>query len=240
MNPFHHSTGGLSARDGAERPRRRSLRTFPRSTWMGNRPTVTTGQIRFSVIAKERRANIWLAPVSQSRNITHEIKSRMRAMDPGEPGGPARTRRPARSSSPKNRGTVGDKSTLAVAERGPPSIRHDGPAAQLLFLPYPGALPRAVGKLRPADQHSVAALRSIGIAPHASVCPATRELPVERQRKISLMCDVSNCRGGRLGQRMRLHSYGPPPGSASPKARRPRGGAGSGCRPGNVDCDGVG
>jgi CTP synthase len=39
-------------------------------------------------------------------------------------------------------------------------------------------------------QHSVAALRSIGIQPDAIVCRADRELPQGIKRKISLMCDV--------------------------------------------------
>jgi CTP synthase len=39
-------------------------------------------------------------------------------------------------------------------------------------------------------QHSVAALRSIGISPDAIVCRSDRELPDNVKRKISLMCDV--------------------------------------------------
>jgi CTP synthase len=39
-------------------------------------------------------------------------------------------------------------------------------------------------------QHSVAALRSIGIQPDAVVCRSDRELPPGLKRKISLMCDV--------------------------------------------------
>src|SRR5680860_1293359 len=39
-------------------------------------------------------------------------------------------------------------------------------------------------------QHSVAALRSIGIQPDAIVCRADREVPQSVKRKISLMCDV--------------------------------------------------
>jgi CTP synthase len=39
-------------------------------------------------------------------------------------------------------------------------------------------------------QHSVAALRSIGIQPDAIVCRADREIPASVKRKISLMCDV--------------------------------------------------
>jgi CTP synthase len=39
-------------------------------------------------------------------------------------------------------------------------------------------------------QHSVAALRSIGITPDAIVCRSDREIPANLKRKISLMCDV--------------------------------------------------
>src|SRR5207344_3158693 len=39
-------------------------------------------------------------------------------------------------------------------------------------------------------QHSVAALRSIGIQPDAIVCRADRQLPDSIKKKISLMCDV--------------------------------------------------
>ncbi|MDQ6687993.1 MAG: CTP synthase, partial [Actinomycetota bacterium] len=39
-------------------------------------------------------------------------------------------------------------------------------------------------------QHSVAALRSIGIQPDAIVCRADREIPDSVKKKISLMCDV--------------------------------------------------
>jgi CTP synthase len=39
-------------------------------------------------------------------------------------------------------------------------------------------------------QHSVAALRSIGITPDAVVCRSDREIPDNVKRKISLMCDV--------------------------------------------------
>ena len=41
-------------------------------------------------------------------------------------------------------------------------------------------------------QHSVAALRSIGIQPDAIVCRADREIPASVKRKISLMCDVDD------------------------------------------------
>ncbi len=54
-------------------------------------------------------------------------------------------------------------------------------------MPYIG--PSGELKTKPT-QHSVAALRQVGIQPDAVVCRADRELPDSIKRKISLMCDV--------------------------------------------------
>ena len=56
-------------------------------------------------------------------------------------------------------------------------------------MPYIG--PSGELKTKPT-QHSVAALRSIGIQPDAIVCRSDRELPAAIKRKISLMCDVDD------------------------------------------------
>ena len=55
------------------------------------------------------------------------------------------------------------------------------------LVPYIG--PSGELKTKPT-QHSVAALRSIGIQPDAIVCRSDREIPEGIKRKISLMCDV--------------------------------------------------
>ncbi|MGH3446875.1 MAG: CTP synthase, partial [Nocardioidaceae bacterium] len=57
------------------------------------------------------------------------------------------------------------------------------------LVPYIG--PSGELKTKPT-QHSVADLRSIGIAPDAIVCRADRKIPVSVKRKISLMCDVED------------------------------------------------
>ena len=54
-------------------------------------------------------------------------------------------------------------------------------------MPFIG--PSGELKTKPT-QHSVAALRQVGIQPDAVVCRADRELPQSIKRKISLMCDV--------------------------------------------------
>ncbi len=55
------------------------------------------------------------------------------------------------------------------------------------LLPYIG--PSGELKTKPT-QHSVAALRNIGIQPDAIVLRCDREVPTAIKRKISLMCDV--------------------------------------------------
>ena len=55
------------------------------------------------------------------------------------------------------------------------------------LVPYIG--PSGELKTKPT-QHSVAALRQVGIQPDAVVCRADRDIPESVKRKISLMCDV--------------------------------------------------
>ena len=57
------------------------------------------------------------------------------------------------------------------------------------LVPYIG--PSGELKTKPT-QHSVAALRSIGIAPDAIVLRSDREIPEGVKKKISLMCDVDS------------------------------------------------
>src|SRR5699024_11014866 len=73
-------------------------------------------------------------------------------------------------------------------------VRHELGRDVVFFLhvslvPYIG--PSGELKTKPT-QHSVAALRSIGIQPDALVLRADRELPDSIKRKIALMCDVDN------------------------------------------------
>ena len=88
-------------------------------------------------------------------------------------------------------GTVGDIESLPFLEAAR-QVRHDVGRDNVFFLhvslvPWIG--PSGELKTKPT-QHSVAALRSIGIQPDAIVCRADREIPASVKRKISLMCDV--------------------------------------------------
>src|SRR5205085_6321832 len=88
-------------------------------------------------------------------------------------------------------GTVGDIESLPFLETIR-QVRHEIGRANCLFVhvslvPYIG--PSGELKTKPT-QHSVAALRQVGIQPDAIVCRSDRPIPQSVKRKISLMCDV--------------------------------------------------
>jgi len=142
---------------------------------------VTTGQIYSSVIAKERRGDYLGDTVQVIPHITNEIKARIRAM-----GGPETD-----VVITEVGGTVGDIESQPFLE-AIRQIRHEIGRDRCFFLhvsllPYIG--PSGELKTKPT-QHSVAALRSIGIQPDAIVCRSDRPISDGLKRKISLMCDV--------------------------------------------------
>jgi CTP synthase len=152
---------------------------------------VTTGQIYSSVIAKERRGDYLGDTVQVIPHITNEIKARIRAM-----AAPSASTADADPVTPdvvitEIGGTVGDIESLPFLEAAR-QVRHELGRENCLFLHVslvPYLAPSGELKTKPT-QHSVAALRSIGIAPDAIVCRSDRELPLSVKRKISLMCDV--------------------------------------------------
>jgi CTP synthase len=88
-------------------------------------------------------------------------------------------------------GTVGDIESLPFIEAAR-QIRQEVGRDHVFYLhvslvPYIG--PSGELKTKPT-QHSVQALRSIGISPDAIVLRSDREIPLSVKKKISLMCDV--------------------------------------------------
>lgn len=142
---------------------------------------VTTGQVYSTVIAKERRGEYLGDTVQVIPHITNEIKSRILAMGGDE----------VDVVITEVGGTVGDIESLPFLE-AVRQVRHEIGRKNVFFLhvsllPYIG--PSGELKTKPT-QHSVAALRSIGIQPDALVLRADRPVPASIKRKISLMCDV--------------------------------------------------
>jgi CTP synthase len=185
MNPFQHGEVFVTD-DGAETDL--DIGHYERflDRDLSQRANVTTGQVYSSVIAKERRGDYLGDTVQVIPHITDEIKARIRAMaDPDDHG-----ERPDVVMTEIG-GTVGDIESLPFLEAAR-QVRQDIGRDNCFFLhvslvPYIG--PSGELKTKPT-QHSVAALRSIGIQPDAIVCRADRELPEGIKKKISQMCDV--------------------------------------------------
>ncbi len=180
MNPFQHGEVFVTD-DGAETDL--DVGHYERflDVDLSGAANVTTGQVYSEVIAKERRGDYLGDTVQVIPHITNEIKSRIRAM-----AGPD-----VDVVITEIGGTVGDIESLPFLEAAR-QVRHDVGRGNVFFLhvslvPYIG--PSAELKTKPT-QHSVAALRSIGIQPDAIVCRADRDIPTSMKRKISLMCDV--------------------------------------------------
>jgi CTP synthase len=180
MNPFQHGEVFVTD-DGTETDL--DIGHYERflNVNLSGRANVTTGQVYSTVIAKERRGDYLGDTVQVIPHITNEIKRRIRDM-----AGPD-----VDVVITEIGGTVGDIESLPFLEAAR-QVRHDVGRENCFFLhvslvPYIG--PSGELKTKPT-QHSVAALRSIGIAPDAVVCRADREIPASVKRKISLMCDV--------------------------------------------------
>jgi len=180
MNPFQHGEVFVTD-DGAETDLDigHYERFLDRS--LQGSANVTTGQVYSNVIAKERRGGYLGDTVQVIPHITNEIKERIRSM-----AGPD-----IDLVITEVGGTVGDIESLPFLEAAR-QIRQDVGRDNVFYLhvslvPYIG--PSGELKTKPT-QHSVAALRSIGIAPDAIVIRSDREIPDSVKRKISAMCDV--------------------------------------------------
>jgi CTP synthase len=185
MNPFQHGEVFVTE-DGAETDL--DIGHYERflDTDLDGSANVTTGQVYSTVIAKERRGEYLGDTVQVIPHITNEIKGRIRAI-----GAPAADGIPPHVVITEIGGTVGDIESLPFLEAAR-QVRHDVGRENCFFLHVslvPYLAPSGELKTKPT-QHSVAALRSIGITPDAIVCRSDREIPDNVKRKISLMCDV--------------------------------------------------
>jgi CTP synthase len=180
MNPFQHGEVFVTD-DGAETDL--DIGHYERflDTNLHGSANVTTGQVYSRVIARERRGEYLGDTVQVIPHITNEIKDRIRAMATPE----------IDIVITEVGGTVGDIESLPFLEAAR-QIRQEVGRENVFYLhvslvPYIG--PSGELKTKPT-QHSVQALRSIGISPDGVVLRSDREIPLNVKKKISLMCDV--------------------------------------------------
>ena len=180
MNPFQHGEVFVTD-DGAETDL--DIGHYERflDRNLHGSANVTTGQVYSRVIARERRGEYLGETVQVIPHITNEIKERIIAMAGAD----------IDLVITEVGGTVGDIESQPFLE-AIRQIRQTVGRDNVFYLhvslvPYIGTSGEL--KTKPT-QHSVAALRSIGIAPDAIVLRSDREIPNGVKRKISLMCDV--------------------------------------------------
>lgn len=185
MNPFEHGEVFVTE-DGAETDL--DLGHYERFLDRNLSATgnVTTGKVYSNVIAKERRGEYLGKTVQVIPHITDEIKRSVLAMaNPDEEG-----HTPDVVISEIG-GTVGDIESQPFLEAAR-QVRHEVGRENIVFIHVslvPYLAPSGELKTKPT-QHSVAALRSIGIVPDALVLRADRDVPQAMKEKIALMCDV--------------------------------------------------
>jgi len=182
MNPFQHGEVFVTD-DGAETDL--DIGHYERflGVNLSQAANVTTGQIYSQVIARERRGEYLGDTVQVIPHITDEIKRRMRLQAEADP-------QPDVIITEVG-GTVGDIESQPFLEAAR-QLRHELGRDNVFFVhvslvPFMGA--SGEQKTKPT-QHSVAALRQVGIQPDALVLRSDRPVTEANQRKIALMCDV--------------------------------------------------
>ncbi len=180
MNPFQHGEVFVTD-DGAETDL--DIGHYERflDRDLSGSANVTTGQVYSRVIKRERHGEYLGETVQVIPHITNEIKERMLANDGAD----------VDVVITEIGGTVGDIESQPFLEAAR-QLRQEVGRDNVFYLhislvPYIG--PSGELKTKPT-QHSVAALRSIGIAPDAVVLRCDRPIPEGIKKKISLMCDV--------------------------------------------------
>ncbi|MGF7233564.1 MAG: CTP synthase, partial [Frankia sp.] len=182
MNPFQHGEVFVTD-DGAETDL--DIGHYERflDVNLHGSANVTTGQVYSAVIARERAGGYLGQTVQVVPHITDEIKDRIRRLATPE----------VDVVITEVGGTVGDIESLpyleAIRQVRPEVGRDNALTVHVSLVPY--LAPSGELKTKPT-QHSVAALRSIGLQPDALVCRSDRPMPAALKSKIALMCDVDD------------------------------------------------
>jgi len=179
MNPFQHGEVFVTD-DGAETDL--DLGHYERFTnaYLGKGNNLTTGQVYFSVISKERKGEYLGGTVQVIPHITNEIKDYIRDAAVG-----------VDVAIVEIGGTVGDIESLpfleAIRQFRNEAGKENAIFIHLTWVPYL----KAAGEVKTKPtQHSVKALREIGIQPDILLCRTEEFLSNDIKAKISLFCNV--------------------------------------------------
>jgi CTP synthase len=180
MSPFQHGEVYVTD-DGAETDL--DLGHYERFTHaeLTRRNNITTGRIYETVIQKERRGDYLGNTVQVIPHVTNEIKAAVQ-----------RVSESADVTIVEVGGTVGDIESLPFLE-AIRQFRHEIGRGNAIFVhltlvPY---IPTAGELKTKPTQHSVKALREIGIQPDILLCRSDRYLSSDLKAKVALFCNVT-------------------------------------------------
>jgi CTP synthase len=180
MSPYQHGEVFVTD-DGAETDL--DLGHYERftSATMGRVNNCTTGQVYETVIAKERRGEYLGNTVQAIPHLTDEIKARMHKAAEG-----------VDAIIVEVGGTIGDIEGLTFIEAIRQMQRDVGREhtlyIHLTLVPYIGV----VGEMKTKPtQHSVKALREMGIQPDIIMCRCEKPLDKDIKDKIALFCSTN-------------------------------------------------
>ena len=182
MSPYQHGEVYVTE-DGAETDL--DLGHYERytNTKLSRLNSVSTGQIYFSVIQRERRGDYLGRTVQVIPHITNEIKNCILALFQSDPN--------LDFILVEIGGTVGDIESIPFLE-AIRQMRLDLGADQTMYMHLtllPTITVAGEVKTKPT-QHSVKELLSIGIQPDFLICRAKEPITEELKKKISLFCNV--------------------------------------------------
>ncbi len=180
MSPFQHGEVYVTD-DGAETDL--DLGHYERFTHaeLNRRNNITTGRIYETVIQKERRGDYLGNTVQVIPHITNEIKAAI-----------SRVSENTDITIVEVGGTVGDIESLPFLE-AIRQFRHEVGRGNAIFI-HLTLVPfiQTAGELKTKPtQHSVKALREIGIQPDILLCRTDRYLSSDLKAKVALFCNVT-------------------------------------------------
>ena len=180
MSPFQHGEVYVTD-DGAETDL--DLGHYERFTHaeLTRKNNVTAGRIYETVVQKERRGDYLGNTVQVIPHVTNEIKSAVH-----------RVAEKADITIVEVGGTVGDIESLPFLE-AIRQLRHEIGRGNVVFIHLtlvPFIATAGELKTKPT-QHSVRALREIGIQPDILLCRTDRYLSMDLKSKVALFCNVA-------------------------------------------------
>lgn len=181
MSPYQHGEVYVTD-DGAETDL--DLGYYERFTHskLTKKNSVSTGQIYYSVIERERRGDYLGRTVQVVPHITNEIRNRIYMLH---------RENPTDFVIVEIGGTVGDIESVPFLE-AIRQMRYEHGSSQVLFIHLtlvPTISAAGEAKTKPT-QHSVKELLANGIQPDILICRIQKKLSPEMKSKISLFCNV--------------------------------------------------